>query len=155
MSGFCVSNIGHNHPVVRQAVRDALTESLPNLIQLDCSLLSGLLAEALVRRIPWLERVFFANSGSEAVEAAVKFARCATGRQRLLYAEGSYHGVTYGALSVTGHRMWREGFEPLVPQTDPVPLGEVEAIEKKKAPVRRHPQSRCAISKKAPRNMKT
>jgi ornithine--oxo-acid transaminase len=130
VSGFCVSNIGHNHPVVRQAVRDALTESLPNLIQLDCSLLSGLLAEALVRRIPWLERVFFANSGSEAVEAAIKFARCATGRQRLLYAEGSYHGVTYGALSVTGHRMWREGFEPLVPQTDPVPFGEVEAIEK-------------------------
>ena len=74
--------------------------------------------------------MFFANSGSEAVEAAIKFARCATGRQRLIYAEGSYHGVTYGALSVTGHRMWREGFEPLVPQTDPVPFGEVEAIEK-------------------------
>src|SRR5207249_10633228 len=109
VSGFCVSNIGHNHPVVRQALRDALNESLPNLIQLDCPLLSGLLAEALVQRIPWLEMVFFANSGSEAIEAAIKFARCATGRPRILYARNSYHGVTYGALSVTGHAMWREG----------------------------------------------
>ncbi len=131
VSGFCVSNIGHNHPVVRQALREALTQSLPNLIQLDCSLLSGLLAESLVRRIPWLDMVFFANSGSEAVEAAIKFARCATGRQRMLYAHGSYHGVTYGALSVTGHRMWRDGFEPLVPQTEAVPFGDAEAIEKK------------------------
>ncbi|MDQ6733692.1 MAG: aminotransferase class III-fold pyridoxal phosphate-dependent enzyme [Nitrospirota bacterium] len=130
VSGFCVSNIGHNHPVVRQALRDALTESLPNLIQLDCSLLSGLLAEALVQRIPWLEMVFFANSGSEAIEAAIKFTRCATGRQRIVYAHGSYHGVTYGALSVTGHTMWREGFEPLVPQMDAVPFGDADAIEK-------------------------
>lgn len=130
ISGFCVSNIGHNHPVVRQALRDALNESLPNLIQLDCSLLSGLLAEALIKRIPWLEMVFFANSGSEAIEAAMKFARCATGRQRILYADQSYHGVTYGALSVTGHAMWREGFEPLVPQTHAVPFGDSETIER-------------------------
>ena len=110
VSGFCVSNIGHNHPVVRQALRDALNESLPNLIQLDCSLLSGLLAEALIERIPWLEMVFFANSGAEAIEAAMKFARCATGRQRILTPTRSYHGVTYGALSVTGNAMWRDGF---------------------------------------------
>jgi len=130
VSGFCVSNIGHNHPVLRHALRDALDELLPNLIQLDCSLLSGLLAEALVQRIPWLDMVFFANSGSEAVEAAIKFARCATGRHRILYADQSYHGVTYGALSVTGHPMWRKGFEPLVPQTDPVPFGDIHAIER-------------------------
>ena len=130
VSGFCVSNIGHNHPVVRQALKDALGESLPNLIQLDCSLLSGLLAEALVRRIPWLDMVFFANSGSEAIEAAIKFARASTGRQRVLYADHSYHGVTYGALSVTGHAMWREGFEPLVPDTAAVPYGDAEALEK-------------------------
>lgn len=129
VSGFCVSNIGHNHPVVRQALRDALAETLPNLIQLDCSLLSGLLAEALVQRIPWLDMVFFANSGSEAIEAAIKFARASTGRHRILYADHSYHGVTYGALSVTGHAMWREGFEPLLPDTAAIPYGDLGALE--------------------------
>ncbi len=133
VSGFCVSNIGHNHSVLRHALRDALNELLPNLIQLDCSLLSGLLAEALIQRIPWLEMVFFANSGSEAIETAIKFARCATGRQRILYADGSYHGVTYGALSVTGHPMWREGFEPLVPHMNAVPFGDGDAIERELA----------------------
>lgn len=130
VSGFCVSNIGHNHPVVRKALQDALGETLPNLIQLDCALLPGLLAEALVQRIPWLDMVFFANSGSEAIEAAIKFARASTGRQRVLYADHSYHGVTYGALSVTGHAMWREGFEPLVPDTAAVPYGDADALEK-------------------------
>ena len=130
VSGFCVSNIGHNHPVLRQALRDALNELFPNLIQLDCSLLSGLLAEALIQHIPWLDMVFFANSGSESIEAAIKFARCATGRQRILYADQSYHGVTYGALSVTGNRMWREGFEPLLPGMDHIPFGSGEVIER-------------------------
>lgn len=129
VSGFCVSNLGHNHPAVRQALARALQETLPNLVQLDCPLLSGLLAEALVKRIPWLDMVFFANSGSEAIEAAIKFARAATGRPRILYAEGSYHGVTYGALSVTGHAMWREGFGPLVPETVAVPFNDADAIE--------------------------
>ncbi len=133
VSGFCVSSVGHNHPAVRQALREALGEALPNLVQMDCSLLSGLLAEALVRRIPWLDMVFFASSGSEAIEAAIKFARCATGRPRILYADGSYHGVTYGALSVTGHPMWREGFEPLLPGTSAVPFNDAEAIERQLA----------------------
>jgi ornithine--oxo-acid transaminase len=74
--------------------------------------------------------VYFGNSGSEAIEAAIKFARASTGRQRILYADHSYHGVSYGALSVTGHAMWREGFEPLVPDTAAVPYGDVDALEK-------------------------
>ena len=129
-SGFCVSNVGHNHPVIRQALADVLGEPLPNLIQLDIPLLSGLLAEALVKHIPWLDMVFFANSGSEAVEAALKFARCVTNRPRILYADRSYHGTTYGALSVTGHAMWREGFEPLLPETKSVPFNDADAIER-------------------------
>ncbi len=130
VSGFCVSNLGHNHPVVRRALADVLGESLPNLIQLDIPLLSGLLAEALVKRIPWLDMVFFANSGSEAVEAALKFARCVTKRPRILYADHSYHGVTYGALSVTGHAMWRDGFGPLLPETKAVPFNDADALER-------------------------
>ena len=130
VSGFCVSNLGHNHPAVRQALRQALDEPLPNLLQLDCPLLSGLLAEALVRRIPWLDMVCFASSGSEAIDTAIKFARCAAGRPRILYADGSYHGVTYGALSVTGHPMWREGFGPFLPETTAVPFNDPDAIER-------------------------
>jgi len=130
ISSFCVSNIGHNHRVVRRALTDVLGESLPNLIQLDIPLLSGLLAEALVKRIPWLDMVFFSNSGSEAIEAALKFARCVTKRPRILYAEHSYHGLTYGSLSVTGHAMWREGFEPLLPETKSVPFNDADAIER-------------------------
>ncbi len=130
ISSFCVSNIGHNHPVVRRALADILGESLPNLIQLDIPLLSGLLAEALVKQIPWLDMVFFANSGAEAIEAALKFSRCYTKRQRILYADHSYHGLTYGALSVTGHLMWREGFEPLLPETKAVPFNDADAVER-------------------------
>lgn len=130
ISSFCVSNIGHNHPVVRRALADVLGESLPNLIQLDIPLLSGLLAEALVKRIPWLDMVFFASSGSEAIEAALKFARCFTKRPRILYADHSYHGLTYGALSVTGDAMWREGFEPLLPETTAVPFNDADALER-------------------------
>ncbi len=130
VSSFCVSNIGHNHPAVRQALADVLGNSLPNMIQLDIPLLSGLLAEALVTRMPWLDMVFFANSGSEAIEAALKFARCVTKRPRILYADHSYHGLTYGALSVTGHAMWREGFEPLLPETKAVPFNDADALER-------------------------
>ena len=130
VSSFCVSNIGHNHRAVRQALADVLGNSLPNMIQLDIPLLSGLLAEALVTRIPWLDMVFFANSGSEAIEAALKFARCVTKRPRILYADHSYHGLTYGALSITGHAMWREGFEPLLPETKAVPFNDADALER-------------------------
>src|SRR5512135_2292747 len=130
ISSFCVSNIGHNHPFVRETLINTLGGSLPNLIQLDVPLLSGLLAEALVSRIPWLDMVFFANSGSEAIEAALKFARCVTKRPRILYADHSYHGVTYGALSVTGHPMWRDGFGPLLPETKSVPFNNTAALER-------------------------
>jgi ornithine--oxo-acid transaminase len=133
ISSFCVSNIGHNHPVVRKALQDALGETWPNLIQLDLPLLSGLLAEALVKRIPWLDMVFFGNSGSEANEGAIKFARRVTKKPRIVYADHSYHGVTYGSLSVTGHAMWREGFEPLLPATTAVPFNDAEAVERELA----------------------
>jgi ornithine--oxo-acid transaminase len=130
VSSFCVSNVGHNHPVVRKALRDVLGKSWPNLIQLDLPLLSGVLAEALVKRIPWLDMVFFGNSGSEAIEGAIKFARRVTKRPRILYADHSYHGVTCGSLSVTGHAMWREGFEPLLPETQSVPFNDADATER-------------------------
>jgi acetylornithine/succinyldiaminopimelate/putrescine aminotransferase len=75
-----------------------------------------------------LERVFFSNSGTEAVEAALKLARAATGRSRLVYAENSYHGKTLGALSVTGRTGHRAGFQPLLPDCVAVPFGDSAAL---------------------------
>src|SRR5215212_7259921 len=80
LSGFGVFGIGRNHPALRDALKDVLDNDLPNLVQLDVSTLAGVLAERLLAYVPYLDKVFFVNSGSEAVEAAIKFARCATGR---------------------------------------------------------------------------
>src|SRR5689334_23680682 len=78
LSGFGVFAAGRNHPVIRQALHDALDAQLADWTQFDCGPLPGLLAQKLLARAPGLERVFFCNSGTEAVESALKFARYAT-----------------------------------------------------------------------------
>ncbi len=130
LSGYSVFNIGRNHPAVQQAVRDVLEMDLPNMVQMDCSLLSGLLAEALLKKMPaHLDAVFFCNSGAEAVEGAIKFARAATGRAGLLSLEGSFHGLSHGALSVMGDAHFREGFGPLLEHCARVPMGDLATLE--------------------------
>jgi ornithine--oxo-acid transaminase len=128
LSGFGVFAIGRNHPVVRRALHDMLDAEVADMIQFDLPLLPGLLAEALLARAPGMERVYFCNSGSEAVEAALKFARCATGKPRILYCDHAYHGLTAGALSVNGADEFRQGFSPLLPDTR-IPFGDLAAIE--------------------------
>jgi acetylornithine/succinyldiaminopimelate/putrescine aminotransferase len=129
LSGYSVFNIGRNHPAVQQAIRDVLALDLPNMVQMDCSLLSGLLAEALLKRFPThLDAVFFCNSGAEAVEGALKFARAATGRPGLLSFAGSFHGLSLGALSVMGDDHFREGFGPLLSGAERLPFGDLAAL---------------------------
>ena len=101
LSGFGVFAIGRNHPALRTALKSVLDSDLPNLVQLDVSTLAGVLAERLIKHVPYLDKVFFANSGAECVEAAIKFARGATGRPGIVHCAHSYHGLTYGALSLT------------------------------------------------------
>src|SRR3979411_1359344 len=114
LSGYSVYNMGRNHPVVKQAIRDVLDLDLPNLVQMDCSLLSGLLAEALLKRTPpHLEAIFFCNSGTEAIEGALKFARAATGRAGIVSLHSGYHGLSYGSLAVTRIPPFPEEFWPL------------------------------------------
>jgi ornithine--oxo-acid transaminase len=117
LAGFGVHAVGRNHPAVRRALHDVLDAGLPDLLQFDAPVLMGLLAEQLVARSPGMERVYFCNSGGEAVEAALKFARCATGKSRILYCDHAYHGLTAGALSVNGSAEFRRGFDPLLPDT--------------------------------------
>ncbi len=104
------------------------------MVQMDCSLLSGLLAEALLKRLPaHLDAIFFCNSGAEAVEGALKFARAATGRSALLSFKGSFHGLTHGALSVMGDEHFREGFGPLLEGAQRMPFGDLPALAERLA----------------------
>jgi len=129
LSGFGVYALGRSHPAIKAALHEALDADLPNLVQLDCALLPGLLAEALTGRAhPGIDRAFFSNSGAEAVEAAIKFARCATGRSRILYCDHAFHGLTTGALSLNGGPEFRSGFGELLPGCQPVPFGNVDAL---------------------------
>ncbi|MEU2629047.1 aspartate aminotransferase family protein [Kitasatospora sp. NPDC007106] len=129
LAGFGIFALGRHHPVVRAAVQQVMDLGLPDLTRFDCSPLPGLLAERLLAEAPGLDRVFFGNSGTEAVETALKFARCATGRRRILYCDHAFHGLTAGSLSVNGESGFRKGFEPLLPDTA-VPLGDLGALEK-------------------------
>ncbi len=129
LAGFGVMGLGRHHPVVRKALHDVLDASLADLTRFDCQPLPGLLAEKLLAHSPHLDRVFFGNSGTEAVETALKFARYATGRPRILYCSHAFHGLTTGSLSVNGEDGFRAGFAPLLPDT-PVPLGDLDALAK-------------------------
>ncbi|HEY6933767.1 MAG TPA: aspartate aminotransferase family protein [Marmoricola sp.] len=129
LSGFGVFAVGRNHPTVRGALREVLDAELADLVQMDAPLLPGLLAEQLLARTPGLDRVYFCNSGTEAVEAALKFARAATGHRRVLYCDHAYHGLTLGSLSVNGGDEFRAGFAPLLPDTR-VPFGDLAALQR-------------------------
>ena len=129
VSGWGVFAIGRNHPHVAAALRSVLEGDLPNLVQMDVSPLAGRLAERLLARAPWLQKAFFANSGAEAVEAAIKFARAATGRAGIVHCEHSFHGLTYGALSAVGEKLYRDGFGPALPGFREIPFDDLPALE--------------------------
>ena len=128
LAGFGVFGVGRNHPVVRAALHEVLDGELADLVQFDTPLLPGLLAEQLLARAPGLDRVYFGNSGTEAVEAALKFARYATGRPRIIYCDHAFHGLTTGSLSVNGAAEFRQGFDPLLPDAR-IPFGSLDALE--------------------------
>ena len=129
LSGFGVYALGRSHPALKAALHQAIDLDLPNMVQMDCALLPGLLAEQLVQRCgDNINRVFFCNSGAEAIESAIKFARQATRRPRILYADHAFHGLTTGALSLNGGADFREGFGHLLPGTTPVPFGDITAL---------------------------
>ncbi len=127
--GYGVFAIGRNHPAAIAAVRETMEAGTANMPQLGVTLLSGVLAEQLLARAPGsVAAMVPANTGTEAVEAAIKIARAATGRPRVLYAEHAFHGLTLGALSLNGNAEFREGFGPLLDGCDPVPFGDAGAL---------------------------
>jgi ornithine--oxo-acid transaminase len=134
LSGYGVFALGRNHPKVVAAIEDVLAAETASLPQLGVTLLSGVLAQELVARAPdGIDAMVPANSGAEAVEAAIKLARATTGRPRILYASHGFHGLTLGALSVNGNEEFRDGFGPLLPGCDPIPFGDLDALERELA----------------------
>jgi ornithine--oxo-acid transaminase len=130
LSGYGVFALGRNHPDVVGAVEEVLAARTANLPQLGVTLLSGVLAEQLLARAPGsVGAMVPANTGTEAVEAAIKVARAATGRPRILYGDHAFHGLTLGSLSLNGNEEFRAGFGPLLPGCEPVPFGDADALE--------------------------
>ena len=131
LSGYGVYGVGRNHPAIIGALREVMEAELPALVQMDVSLLAGILAERFLATMPGdLGKVFFSNSGTEAVEAAIKFARYATRRSGLVFCDHAFHGLTNGSLSLNGDDIFRDGFGPLLPDCHRVPFNDLEALER-------------------------
>jgi ornithine--oxo-acid transaminase len=130
LTGWGVFALGRNHPRIRSAIQQVMDQNLPNLVRMDCGLLSGLVAEKLTQHTSdGLSRVFFCNSGTETVEGAIKFARCFTGRDKLIYCDHAFHGLTTGSLALNGADFFRERFGQLLPETVRVPFNDLPALE--------------------------
>lgn len=128
VAGIAVLNLGHCHPRIVSAIKEQASKLMhtSNLYHIENQIL---LAEKLWELSSGYKS-FFCNSGAEAVEAALKLARKATGRKEIIAAHNSFHGRTMGALSATGQEKYRKPFEPLVPGFKFVPYGEADALEK-------------------------
>jgi len=129
LGGYGALNLGHNPDAVWQAIKEV--QGVPNLLQASISPLVSALGKNLAAIAPGeLKHSFFCNSGTEAVEGALKTARKATSRQDIVYCEGGFHGKSMGALSVTGRSKYQDPFAPLVPGCRAVPYGDLEALER-------------------------
>ncbi|MGA8067281.1 MAG: aminotransferase class III-fold pyridoxal phosphate-dependent enzyme, partial [Terriglobales bacterium] len=130
LSGYCVHNTGHNHPSIILALKNELNQCGPAMLQSHVPEIAGELARRLCELSGGdLQKVYFGSSGSEGVEAAIKFSRATTRRAGIVYAKSSFHGLTTGALSLMNDAFWREGFGPLLPDTFGVPYGDIAALQ--------------------------
>src|ERR1700726_1339394 len=130
LSGYCVHNTGHNHPYIVQALKDELDKSGPAMLQSHVPEIAGELARRLCQLAGGgLEKVYFGSSGSEGVEAAIKFSRATTGRAGIAFTTSSFHGLTAGALSLMNDPFWRKGFGPLLDDAHAVPFADISAVE--------------------------
>ena len=132
LSGYCVHNTGHNHPRIVGALQAELARSGPAMLQSHVPELAGELAAKLCEQSGGrLQKCFFCSSGSEGIEAVIKFARAYTGRAGMVYATGAFHGLTCGALSMMGECSWSQGFGPLLADMEEVVFGDLAGLERK------------------------
>jgi ornithine--oxo-acid transaminase len=132
LSGYCVHNLGHNHPAIIAAIKDELDRMGPAMLQSHVPERAGELATRLCQLAAGnVKKAFFCSSGSEGVESAIKFSRVFTGRTGLLYTQGAFHGLTCGALSLMGDAFWKKGFGPMLSETEEIPFGDESALAEK------------------------
>jgi len=130
LAGFGAVNLGHNPPALVERMVELLRDDAVNLVHVGPQLHAAELARELARLVGApLEITLFSNSGGEAVEAAMKLGRAATGRSHFVYANGGFHGTGLGSLSIMGHTRLRAPFEPLLPNCEAVPFGDLAALE--------------------------
>lgn len=132
LAGYGVFAIGRNHPKIKKILHEFLDLDTASLIQMEPPLLSGLLAEKLISIFGHGVRdtVYLTNSGTESVESAIKFVRAATGREKILYLDHAFHGLSTGALSVNGNDEFRNGFGELLPGTK-IHMNDLDELEDK------------------------
>ncbi len=129
LGGYGVFALGHRHPKVVQAVKAQL-DRMPLSSKVFFSKPLADLCTKLAKLTPGdLQFSFLANSGTEAVEGALKLARLSTGKREVIHADNAFHGKTLGALSASGRPQYKTPFEPLLPDFVQVPFGDVNAIE--------------------------
>ncbi|MFH1830550.1 MAG: aspartate aminotransferase family protein [Pseudomonadota bacterium] len=130
LAGYGVFALGRSHPKIKQALHDALELDYPNMVQMDAPLAAGLLAERILSYMPeGVDKLFFTNSGTEANEGAIKFARKATGKTRIIYWDHAFHGLTTGSLALNGGTEFKKGFGELLPGATMIPMGDLTALE--------------------------
>jgi len=127
-AGHGVANLGHAHPTISTAIAEQ-SQQLITLFETFYNDRRSYLLEKLTSLMPGMDRVFLCNSGTESIEAALKFARLSTGRSEIVAAMRGFHGRSFGALSATWNKKYREPFEPLVPGFHHVPYNQIPALE--------------------------
>ena len=129
LGGYGMFCLGHRHPKIVEAVKGAL-DTIPMCGEILFNRPMADLAERLAEITPGnLQYSFFVNSGTEAVEGALKIARLATGRKKYIAAQNAFHGKTYGSLTATGRDLFRKPFEPLLQNFTHVEFGNIAAME--------------------------
>lgn len=132
LGGYGSLNLGHNREEIIAAVNKV--NKKPNLLQASLGSIYSIAAYNLAQVTPGdLEISFFGNSGTEAVEGAIKLARASTGKEKIIYCKDSFHGKSYGSLSITGREKYQKRFNPLLPATEEISFGDINALEEKLA----------------------
>jgi len=131
ISGIAVCNMGHSHPEIINAVKEQIDKYMHLMVYGELVQQPQVeLAEMVCSFLPQsLNSVFFVNSGSEAVEGALKLAKRYTGRKELIHFENAYHGSSHGALSMTGNETYKNAFQPLLPHTKAIRFGVEEDLQ--------------------------